>query len=138
MPKAAPVDSISSTADRTGPAPGALPSPDARARRIVRSVFAGALLLLALWVARPYLVALVWAVVIAISVWPLYARFAGRTPQRGCRVLVPLIFTLVTALLLAVPFSLITVEVGREGQTIIAWITEAQQNGIAVPAWLAR
>jgi predicted PurR-regulated permease PerM len=104
----------------------------------VRSVFAGALLLLALWVARPYLVALVWAVVIALAVWPLYARLAARASTRSRRVLTPLLFTLATALLLAVPFSLVTVEIGREGQTIVAWITEAQQNGIGVPDWLAR
>ena len=125
-----------SATDRAPPNQGALPTPDAGSRRVVRSFFAGALVLLAVWVARPYLVALVWAVVIVISAWPLYVRFAGR--MRGRTALAPLVFTILTALVLAVPLSLITVEIGREGQTIVAWIGEAQQNGIAVPGWLTR
>src|SRR5215204_7263499 len=111
--RGAPVDSpLPSATDRAPPNQGALPTPDAGSRRVVRSFFAGALVLLAVWVARPYLVALVWAVVIVISAWPLYARFAGR--MRGRTVLAPLLFTVMTALVLAVPLSLITIEIGRE------------------------
>ena len=128
------MDAASVVTDR--PAAGTLPLPDARARRVVRSVFAGTLVLLALWVARSYLVALVWAAVIAISVWPLYARFATRLGRH--RMLLPLVFTVMTAFVLAIPFTLVTVQVGRQGQMIIEWITHAQQSGIAVPGWLGR
>jgi predicted PurR-regulated permease PerM len=42
-------------------------------------VFAAALVILALWVIRSYAVALAWAVVIVIGIWPLYQRFAPRS-----------------------------------------------------------
>ncbi|HEX2726033.1 MAG TPA: AI-2E family transporter, partial [Beijerinckiaceae bacterium] len=119
------------------PTGGALPTPDARTRRISRLVFAGAVALFALWVARPYITALAWAVVIAIAVWPLYVRFAARRPG-GRRVVAPLIFTLATALALAIPILVAMVEIGREAQTIIEWLNEAQQSGVRLPDWVAR
>jgi predicted PurR-regulated permease PerM len=133
------VDSTARAAnDRTpSPAPGTLPAPDARARRISRLVFAGAMALLALWVARPYVTALAWAVVIAIAVWPLYVRFADRWPGKR-RFVAPLIVTLATALALAIPILVGVVEIGGEAQTIVAWLTEAQQKGVPVPDWLVR
>ena len=125
-------------ADRPpSPAAGALPASDARTRRISRLVFAGAVALLALWVTRPYITALAWAVVIAIAVWPLYVRFAERRPD-GRRLVAPLIFTLATALALAIPILVAMVEIGREAQTIIDWLNEAQQSGVRLPDWVVR
>src|SRR5919199_1896872 len=49
-------------------------------RRTRRLSVAAALALLALWVARDYLVALAWAVLIAVAAWPLYCRFAAAMP----------------------------------------------------------
>ncbi|HEX8167732.1 MAG TPA: AI-2E family transporter [Beijerinckiaceae bacterium] len=121
------------------PAPpeGNLPAPDAGARRIVRLVFAAALVLIALWVARSYVVALAWAVVIAVAAWPLYERFSARVPgRRG--VLAPLLFTVLTALVLAFPVVLALVEIGREAQAILQWAGQARESGVPVPEWLTR
>lgn len=43
-------------------------------RSIIQAVVAVAVVLLALWVARDFLVALIWAGVIAITTWPIYVN----------------------------------------------------------------
>jgi len=46
------------------------PSIDLRARAANQATIAVAIMLLAVWVARDFLVALTWAAVIAITCWP--------------------------------------------------------------------
>ena len=131
-----PEDSQSGQPRRTEPS---VPCPDARTRRVTRLLFAGGLLLLGSWVVRDFLLALAWAVVIAITVWPLYARFAALLPRRGrAAFLAPLLFTLLTAVVLLVPLAFILGEVGREARAALQWIAELQQNGVPAPAWLSR
>src|SRR5690349_16789007 len=79
-----------------------VPAPDARSRRIVWLCIAAALLALGIFVARSYVVALVWAGVIAIAAWPIYARFSARLAGTR-RYVSPLLFTILTALVLAFP-----------------------------------
>jgi predicted PurR-regulated permease PerM len=105
------------------------------ARRRARQLFAGALTLLALWVARDYLAALAWAVLIAVAVWPAYRCLAAALPGR--RTLAPTLFTLLAGLVLLVPLALVVAAIGREAQTALGWLTEAQQRGVPVPGWLA-
>ena len=52
----------------------------AGARLSARVALAMTLVAAALWTASDFLPALVWAVILAIAVWPLYARFV-RTDQ---------------------------------------------------------
>jgi predicted PurR-regulated permease PerM len=118
---------------------GIVPLPDARARRVARALLAAGLFLLGLWVVRDFLPALAWAVVIAVTLWPLYARFAALLPQRGrAAALAPAVFTLLTVAALLVPLAFVLGEIGRESRTALAWIAQAQQNGIPAPGWLAR
>ncbi|MFL4976677.1 MAG: AI-2E family transporter [Microvirga sp.] len=116
---------------------GSLPDPDAGSRRIVRLCFAAALLAVAIFVARSYVVALAWAAVIAVAAWPLYRRFAPRVPGKSST-LAALLFTILAALVLAFPLVLALVEIGRETQAILQWAGEAQRNGVPVPEWLTR
>lgn len=70
--------------DRSKRAPSrsaALPI-DARARMASRILLAVLLVLLSLWLAQEFLAPLGWAVVIAITTWPLYLRFAEHIPGR--------------------------------------------------------
>ena len=46
------------------------PAFDSRAQAITQAAIAIAVVLLALWVAREFLVALTWAALIAITTWP--------------------------------------------------------------------
>ena len=65
------------TVDRGGKP--ALPV-DAGSRQTVRIVLALALIALTAWIAADFLTALAWAIVIAITTWPLYVRFAALIP----------------------------------------------------------
>lgn len=112
-----------------------LPAPDARGRRSARLLVAGSLLLLVLWTARSYLAALGWSVVIAIAIWPLYRRLGGARPRRR-RGLAPLLATLATAVVVAVPVLIALGEIGREGGAVIGLIEQAQQGGLKVPDWV--
>jgi len=112
---------------------GSLPDPDAGSRRIVRLCFAAALLAVAIFVARSYVVALAWAAVIAVAAWPLYRRFAPRVLGKS-RTLPALLFTILAALVLAFPVVLALVEIGREAQAILQWAGEAQRTACRSPS----
>jgi predicted PurR-regulated permease PerM len=83
---------------------------------------------------RAYLTALGWAVIIAISVWPLYRRVRARFG--GSRIAAPLLVTGALAILLIVPIGIALAAVGREGQFVMQWITGLQQNGMPAPEWV--
>jgi predicted PurR-regulated permease PerM len=107
-------------------------------RRLGRVALAVTLFLLGLWIARDFLVALAWAVVIAIATWPLYTRWATFHSDQGRRGLAPLLFTLLTGIALLAPLALIAVEVGREGRAILEWLNRAEESGLPAPAWLVQ
>ena len=104
-------------------------------QRLARGVLATALLLLALYTLREFLPALVWALVFAIALWPLYNRCrrnkAGREP-----ILMPLAFTLAVALVFIVPLGLVGYQLARESHTAAEWVQQARDNGIPQPAFL--
>src|SRR5260370_16586835 len=81
------------------------PSLDLRARAATQATIAVAIMLLAVWVARDFLVALTWAAVIAITCWPIYLCFERLVGHRS-RSLAPLLFPLLTPLFLLVPITL--------------------------------
>src|SRR5215212_7704391 len=107
-------------------------------RRLGRVALAVTLSLLGLWIERDFLVALAWAVVIAIATWPLYTRWATFHSDQGRRGLAPLLFTLLTGIALLAPLALIAVEVGREGSAILEWLNRAEESGLPAPAWLVQ
>jgi predicted PurR-regulated permease PerM len=109
---------------------------DAPSRRRRRVYFGAAMLLVALWTARSYLAALVWAVIIAIAIWPLYRRAQRAGTDRDW--LVPALATLLSAAVLMTPVLLAAAELGREGQAVLDWIGRVQQGGITAPDWLTR
>ncbi len=86
---------------------------------------------------RSYVVALAWAVVIIIGIWPLYQRFAPRPPARR-KWFAPLAATVITAVVLVIPVFLTLAEIGREGEAVLRWIGDAQKSGVQVPDWVPR
>src|SRR6266536_4625709 len=113
--------------DVSGPRKSHPPAPDVRSRRTIRTVFAAALVILALWMVRSYVVALAWAVVIIIGIWPLYQRFAPRPPARR-KWFAPLAATVLTAVVLVITVFLSLAENGREGEAVLRWIGDAQKS----------
>lgn len=105
-------------------------------RRRRRACLAAAVLLVALWTARSYLAAVVWAVIIAVAIWPLYRRARRAGTSRDW--LVPALVTLLSAAVLMTPLLLAAAELGREGQAVLGWVGRVQQRGIEMPEWLTR
>jgi|UPI00069F522A predicted PurR-regulated permease PerM len=105
-------------------------------RRRLRAWFGAAVLLVALWTARSYLAAIVWAIIIAVAIWPLYRRVPRAETERGW--LAPALITLLNAVVLMTPVLLAAAELGREGQAVLDWIGRVQQKGIEIPGWLTR
>ena len=111
---------------------------DPQPQRIARLVLAAALVLLGLWILHRYLVALAWAVVLAIALWPLYRRLVGAPAGQGKRIVVPLILTVSVGLVFIVPFVYAAVEVARETQVFVQYLVDARRSGIPVPDWVPR
>jgi predicted PurR-regulated permease PerM len=114
------------------------PAFDSRARAITQAAIAIAVVLLALWVAREFLVALTWAALIAITAWPIYIRFALLISGRRSSSLAPLLFTLLTGLVLLVPIVLTVHQVAQVSDAFVRALNRLRESGIPVPAWLAQ
>jgi len=124
--------------DSSAPPDGAALPTDARSRRIARIAVAIALVGVALWVAREFLAPLAWAILLAITTWPIYSRFCNLMSRRAARVLAPLLFTVLVGALVIGPVVLTVHQIAQTSDTLVAWTTELRQNGIPVPAWAAR
>jgi predicted PurR-regulated permease PerM len=110
---------------------------DRHARRIARTALALGLGVLGLWVAADFLAPLGWAAILAITLWPLYARFVA-TGEHAMPLFAPLIFTVLTGLIVFVPVALVAQQLARQGQAFVTWVNQARESGIPVPAWLAQ
>jgi predicted PurR-regulated permease PerM len=122
----------------TGPRPL---SPDhresERTQRFFRAALTVALLGLGLYILSDFLRALVWAVVLAVALWPLYARARRRFPPGRHDILWPALFTGLVALALLLPVVALAVEALREAHDVLAYAREAERNGIPVPDFVA-
>ena len=103
-------------------------------QQIARGVLAGFLVLLGLWTLHDFLTALVWAAILAISIWPLYRRAQRRWPPGRHNILIPSLFTLLVTLVFVVPLVLAAVQIASDAHGSIAWLVDARNNGIPVPA----
>lgn len=110
----------------------------ASTRTIARSVLAIALVVSAVWIARDFLPAIAWAAIIAITIWPLYLRFLSLISDRRSPVIAPLVFTVLTGVVLFVPIALAVHHIAKESEEIVRWVTRLRDTGIEVPDWVAQ
>jgi len=110
---------------------------DLKARLAARVVLALVIFAAALWTAADFLPALIWAAIIAIAAWPLYARCAALAPKVP-PTLTALLFTLLIGALLFLPIALATWHIAQQSDTFFAWIKQSQESGIKIPEWIAR
>lgn len=115
----------------------ALPA-DAGSRQTVRIVLALALIALTAWMATDFLTALAWAIVIAITTWPLYERFAALIPQPLRRTVAPLLFTVLVGIVLLIPLMLALQQLAQASDAFVRWVAELQKGGVPVPTWIAQ
>ncbi|HEX2652023.1 MAG TPA: AI-2E family transporter [Xanthobacteraceae bacterium] len=124
--------------DRTDANTDRKPLPlDAAARVKARVVLAVVLVGLALWTAASFLPALIWATILAVSLWPMYLAFAKRFAS-GTSKLSAGVFTLIVALILFSPMALAVYQLAQQGDVLIGWVKKAGESGIEVPEWIAR
>lgn len=91
-------------------------------------------LVLALWIAIPFLTPIAWAAVLAIAEWPLYRYIVQRFPARSRWAAAAC--TLATGLLVVFPLSLVATSLVTESSGAIAWVQQVQQHGLSQPLWL--
>lgn len=103
-----------------------------------RFVLAAALVGLGLFVLSRFLRALVWALILAIALWPLFQRTRRVFPAGRAGAILPALFTSLVALAVLVPLVILAVEAAREAQDLIAYAKTAEQSGIPLPDFLSR
>jgi predicted PurR-regulated permease PerM len=105
--------------------------------RIMLSVlFIGILAIGSFWVMRPFLSALIWAVMIVIPTWPLMLRVKARLGGR--RGLAVMIMTLILCLIVFVPVWLAISTVVRHTDTITGWVEKAATfEAPLAPLWVS-
>jgi predicted PurR-regulated permease PerM len=95
-------------------------------------VAVAALFLAGIFTIREFLPALIWAVIIAIGIWPLFNRAATKWPRHRKRLL-PATAVLLIFLTLIVPITLVAVPLANDAHAIGAWLDQARQSGIPAP-----
>ena len=104
-------------------------------RTVLAVLFIGGLLAFSFWILRPFLAALIWAVMIVVASWPLM-RWA-QALLWGRRWLAVVAMTLALLLLLIVPFTAAIVTIVSNVDTIGGWAKTLSQFQVPPPpAWL--
>ncbi len=118
----------------------AAPEQDARTRwhLAARVLLTAAVFGAGVYMLSNYLRALVWALILAVALWPLFQRTAARVPVRLRREALPALFTLVVALVFILPLVLLAVEAAREAHGVLDYARQAEQTGIPVPDAVSR
>ena len=105
------------------------------AQRRASLVAAAVLVAAGLWTLHEFLPALVWAVVIAIGVWPVFERAARRWPRHRA-VLLPALVVLALLVVFVIPITLVAVPVAQDAHNAAAFLATARQSGVPAPAIL--
>ena len=107
-----------------------------RGQYFARILLAVGMALLGLYILRGFIGALLWALILAVATGPLYRRVRERFPPRKHNILLPLVFTLGTGLLFAVPLALLAVQVGNEARLAAHWVGDIRRDGAPAPEFL--
>jgi predicted PurR-regulated permease PerM len=89
-----------------------------------------------LWIARAFLLQIVFAVILAVAIWPLYRRLERRAVRPERKFFLPLAFTLAVGAILILPFAVLTSEAVRDSDEVAHWLIQATHNGVPPPDWL--
>lgn len=100
-------------------------------------VAAAILAVTALYTLHEFLPSLVWALVFAVGMWPLFERAARRWPQHR-RTLLPAVCVLAVLLVFVIPVTLVAVPLAQDAHGLAAWVQHARQAGVPPPPLLAQ
>jgi len=95
------------------------------------------LLALGAWVLRGFMPLLAWAVVVAISTWPVYNRLLVSKKLHGKVTWAAVALTLIIGALILWPAFYGLLRLIHDAQTFAQFLTDAQKVGVPPPDWLA-
>ncbi|MGH7093287.1 MAG: AI-2E family transporter, partial [Stellaceae bacterium] len=101
-------------------------------------MIATGLILAGLWILQDFLVALVWAGIFAIVLWPVYRRLVRVLPAWCTHVIAPLVLVLLVGVLFILPLVLLGVGIAQESHVVVRFVAMARRNGIAPPDWIGQ
>jgi len=105
-------------------------------RTVLAVLFIGGLIGVSFWVLRPFLGALMWAIMIVVATWPLL--LAVQRALGGRRGLAVTVMTLALLLLLIVPFSAAIGTIVSNVDAIAEWTKALSEFKVPPPpSWVA-
>jgi predicted PurR-regulated permease PerM len=107
-----------------------------RVQRVASVLLYTVLVLVALYTARTFIPAVVWAIVIAIALWPAFRWLERRPLFRGRNTLLAVMLTGALGLLFVVPFAVGAAQTISEAHDMIEWFHDVLRNGIPLPAFV--
>src|SRR5262245_312339 len=108
-------------------------------RDLIRSILVvtilGILILLSVWILRPFLPALIWATMVAVATWPMMLAVQARLWRR--RWLAVLVMTIAMLLVFIVPFALAIGTLVAHIDEITNWVKSFDVHALETPpAWV--
>jgi predicted PurR-regulated permease PerM len=105
-------------------------------RDIISTCFTLAIILFAAFVTQRFFLALVWAGILCIATWPLFARMLRLCGGR--EIPAALLATLVSAVIFIAPLAIGIAQAAHQAPALAALVADANNNGLAAPLWIAR
>ena len=97
-----------------------------------------ALIVTGLYILSNYLRALVWALVLAVALWPAYDRLCRKTRRSFVKKLLPILVTALVGSTVFLPLTVLAIEVVREIHDIVDYGRSVEDSGIPVPVFVSR
>jgi predicted PurR-regulated permease PerM len=108
-----------------------------RTERLIRGIAAALLLIGCLVVLWPFLSAILWAIVLTFTTWPIYSRLLARLGGR--RTLAALVMMIATLLILVGPFVIVGFSIADDVSNLTAAVRHWMDAGLPdPPAWVRR
>jgi predicted PurR-regulated permease PerM len=105
-------------------------------QRTASAVLYAVLVLIALYTARTFIPAVVWASVIAIALWPAFRWLERRPAFAQHNIVLAVLLTAAIGLLFVVPFFIVAAQTVNEAHDMIGWFHEILRTGIPLPAFI--
>lgn len=105
-------------------------------RDILSTCFSLAIILFAAFVTQGFFLPLVWAGILCVATWPLFARSLRACGNRA--IPAALLATLISAVIFIAPLAIGVAQAARQAPALAALVADANNHGLAAPSWLAQ
>jgi predicted PurR-regulated permease PerM len=91
-----------------------------------------------LYLLANYLRALVWALILAVALWPFYDRVRRQVSPAVAEEVLPILFTALVGSVVILPFATLAVDALREVHELVDYGRSVEESGIPVPGFITR